>query len=503
MELIDLYRRTAGTFSHFLLNKPEGEAAKRYIVSRGISDPMIEKFKLGFAPEDRNWLFGFLKQKGYSEDFLAASGLFSAKHKGLPLFSGRLIFPISDRQANVVAFGGRALAEGADTPKYINSPETAIYRKGEALFALDLAIPQIRQEKTVYIAEGYMDVIALHQAGICNSVAPLGTALTNEQAKLLRRWAERAVLVFDTDRAGQEAAVKAILVCRKNNLPCSVIVPDRNLPDFKDPAEILLNSGSESLQKMMKCFITDFDYLLRRAVSLYDMSSSEGKARGTAFIFPYLETLDSEVSRDACIESAAMAFHSSRDAIRSDLRRRSGESRGLPKGNTGAGSPGTPITMNDELYLLMVVAVNDMLGNNHGFPQGGTRDGVNFLYPELRRAIPVGDIGNPDAKELYIALEECFVNEEKGADSFLSRLDRKELKDFFLRRGSSDEFTGNSEKLMKDSLRTLKKKKLEKELAEIVFNIRSIGAISGISEDELIAEKMAKDEELRLLKESL
>jgi DNA primase len=271
-QLFELYRRTSVTFHHFLTKKPEGRPVFDYIISRGVSEEMIERFRLGYAPADRNWLYGFLLGKGYSGDFLDNSGLFSSRYKGMPLFSNRLMFPIADRQGRTVAFGGRALpgavqTDGREPPKYINSPELETYKKGQTLFAFDLALPEIRKTGEVYIVEGYMDLIALHQAGITNTVAPLGTSFTGEQAKLLRRWAEKAILVFDSDAAGQNAAVKGILICRKNGLSCALTVPGRGIEEAdpeknqgegkkiaesKDPADILKNFGLEALQKNMK-----------------------------------------------------------------------------------------------------------------------------------------------------------------------------------------------------------------------------------------------------------
>jgi DNA primase len=229
-ELFELYRRVAGTFHYFLTENPEGEAAKQYIISRGLTKDMMDRFRLGYSPADRRWLFGFLSQKGYSPEFLTASGLFSSRYPGITLFSGRLMFPISDRRDRVVAFGGRILEEtirsdGRPAPKYINSPETELYKKGETLFAVDLALPEIRKTATVHIVEGYMDVIALHQAGITNAVAPLGTAFTDDQARLLRRWADKLILVFDSDKAGQEAVRKGILTGRRNGFSCFVVTP--------------------------------------------------------------------------------------------------------------------------------------------------------------------------------------------------------------------------------------------------------------------------------------
>ncbi|MDR2786135.1 MAG: DNA primase, partial [Treponema sp.] len=240
-DLYVLYDKLAGSFHYLLMEKPEYNHAKRYILERGITEEMLDRFRLGYAPGDRSWLFRFLSKKSYSPELLAISGLFYPDYPQSAFFHNRLMFPIADRQGKTVAFGGRLLS--GDGPKYINSRESDIYRKGATLFAIDLAMSEIRRTKTAYLAEGYMDVIALHQAGITNAVAPLGTAFTDDQARLLKRWAERICLVFDADGAGQTAAVKAILSCRKNSLDCSVVVPGRQLPGngedgapLKDPA---------------------------------------------------------------------------------------------------------------------------------------------------------------------------------------------------------------------------------------------------------------------------
>ncbi|AEF82243.1 DNA primase [Leadbettera azotonutricia] len=501
-ELFELYRRMAATFQHFLEKKAEGGPAKQYIIGRGLNNEMIERFHLGYAPGDRQWLYSFLLKKGYSRDFLNVSGLFSSRYPGMPLFAGRIMFPISDRQGRIVAFGGRVLegaqgpvrADGRAPPKYINSPEIEIYKKGETIFAIDLALPEIRHTKEVYLVEGYMDAIAMHQAGIANTVAPLGTAFTDDQAKLLRRWAEKAILVFDSDGAGQAAVVKGILTCRRNGLSCAVAVPTgEGEAALKDPADILKNYGPEALQKSVKCYINDFEYLIARAKSLYDTSGSEGKAKAVSFIFPFIQTLDSEVAKDAFIDAAADAFGASRQAVKNDLRRiaagiRQGEGKPQPHKEDKPGQ----VRMNDELFLLMVVAVNDM------------KEGNQKLYPEFRKALKINEIDDAAAKELFIALEESYINDEAGVDQFLDRIKLKEVRDFFLERGSSEEFTINPERLLADGIKKTIRKKLERQLDEIVIKLRSLkkNASPGDEEaDDLLAEKMRIDEKLRQLKE--
>jgi DNA primase len=489
-DMLELYRRVTVTFHHFLVKKSEGAAAFNYIVSRGIDGDMIETFRLGYTPANRQWLFGFLSKKGYSEEFLAASGLFSEPRTGASFFSGRLMFPIADRQGNTVAFGGRILGEGE--PKYLNSRESEIFKKRQSLFALDLALPEIRKTGEVYLAEGYMDVIALHQAGITNAVAPLGTAFTDEQAKLLRRRAERLILVFDSDGAGQAAAVKGILTARKNGFSCSVVVPGgQKGQKIKDPADILKENGPEILHKSVKCFINDFEYLVNRGRSLFNISNAEGKAKAVAFLFPYLEVLDSRVLRDDCIAAMAGAFGTDPAAVLDDYNRR----------YSGAAYPREEVPnreksvrMNDDLFLLVVISLNLL------------------LYPKYRAELKIEEIEDPDARELFIALEECFIHEEGGIDDVLSRISSAPLRNFIAERGTSEEFKNNPEQLIKDGLKRVRKKKLERRLAGIVRELREMetkpAGAAPVDQDvfrgdsgmeDLLAEKMHIDAELRRL----
>jgi DNA primase len=490
-ELAELYRRVTLSFQHFLLKKPEGSTAKRYIISRGISQEMIDRFRLGYAPANRDWLYKFLSGKGYSQEFLSSSGLFSKNNNRSAFFADRLMFPIADRQGRTVAFGGRILS--GEGPKYLNSGESEGYKKRETLFAVDLAMPEIRKTKEVYIAEGYMDVIALHQAGITNAVAPLGTAFTEEQAKLLKRWAERLYLIFDTDEAGQNAALKAIMTCRKNGLESFVVTPE--MDGMKDPADILKNFGPETLQKSVKCFINDFEYLVKRSKSLFDLSDSVGKSRAAVFLFPYLKTMDSDVSRDSCIGVIADALGVERQAVIADFRRfDNGQSGQRPEEiarKTGDSGVQRLISLNDELFLLTAVVVN--------------RD----LYPKLRSVLTIEDFDDPAARELFIALEEWFRNDMPGMDDLLSRISNRALRDFVIRQGISEAFSINPGKLVNDGIRTVKQKRLERRLAGIITELRIAknehvpeGLHGGSRLEDLLAEKVHLDAELRLLKEA-
>jgi DNA primase len=497
-ELYELYRRTTLTFTHFLLEKPEGNNALNYIKSRGFSQEMLERFKLGFSPPERDFLHKFLLSKGYSDAFLEKSGLFSSNYKNLPLFTGRLMFPIADRQGRIVAFGGRAMpgvlqSDGKEPPKYINSPETEIYKKGQTLYALDLALPEIRKTKTVYLAEGYMDVIALHQADITNAVAPLGTAFTEEQAALLRRWADKIVLVFDTDDAGEKAAYKAIITCRKIGFNCALVSMRQGLKNevgqedsgkFKDPADILQKFGPEILKKVINCTINDFEYLISRSKLQYKAQGG-GINRASEFMFPYLDALDTEVERDNGIALAADAFRIERSAVQDDFHRwkTKGHSQKVREESKQDVLRDEKIKSNVELSMLTAVAVN--MG----------------LYPEFRAALEIKEIDDPAAKELFIAMEECFVHEERDIDSLLSRIKNEQLKNFIAARGASAEFNSSTaRRLMEDGIKKIKIKKFRKRIVEIGAAMRDSERTGAqINLDELLEEKKFIDSQIRKL----
>ena len=497
-ELFELYSRTTVTFRHFLLEKTEGQNALKYLENRGISKEIIDQFQIGFSPADRNFLHNFLKKKGYSDDFLEKSGLFSARYRENPLFSNRIMFPITDRQGRIAAFGGRAMpgvlqSDGNEPPKYINSPETEIYKKGQTVFAINHAKAQMRKAKCTYLAEGYMDVIALHQAGAANSVAPLGTAFTDEQAKFLHRWIDKLILFFDDDEAGQNAAYKAIITCRKDGLPCELVrhqdalekeTGEVEAKKFKDPADILQKFGPQILKNILNYTINDFEYLI--SLGLSKIGSGGDKNQAAEFLFPYLESLDSEVERNDCISRIADAIRIDRKAVLKDYsnwkkeeKRARTEEKQIPAF--------TEVRRSAELVLLAVIAVN------------------MELYPEFRAALEIKEIDDPAAKELFIALEECFQHGENTIDFLLARIKNESLKNFIFSHGDSPEFRGSAaidpRRLMEDGINDIKEKRLRKRITEISAQLRQIERGNENADiEELLEEKKTIDLQIKELK---
>jgi DNA primase len=351
-----------------------------------------------------------------------------------------------------------------------------------------MAKAEIRQSKCAYLAEGYMDVLALHNAGITNAVAPLGTAFTDEQAKWLGLWAEKVVFVFDTDEAGQKAAYKAIISCRKNGRSCALVqiqeglqneAKNANLSDFKDPADILQKYGPQILKKIMNYTINDFEYLISRSKSQYAAKGDINRA--AAFMFPYLDSLDSEVDRDDSITRIADIYKIERNAVQKDYRDwKTGNSRNVNDRQDGVPA-NQQIRRSAELSLLADVAVN------------------MELYPEFRGAVEIRDIDDIFAKEIFIALEECFKHDESGTDCLLARIENGALRNFIADRGTSQEYKGNPRRIMEDGINQIRKKLFEKRLTEINAQMRESERTPAVSVniDELLAEKKFIDSQIR------
>lgn len=307
---IDLYERVSKSFHHLLVKNKLGSDALIYIKRRGLTNDTIEKFQLGFAPRDMRWLRKFLEGKSFSADFLDKSGLFSRKNKEIAFFSNRLIFPIFDRFSRVVAFGGRDLSNGeaAKTgftpPKYLNSGDLVQYKKGETLYAFNFAKDAIRANKKVVFCEGYMDCIAYHQCGVEYAVAPLGTALTVEQIKMVKPFIKEVLLGFDNDSAGLKATKRAILMLREEDIPSRVVV----ITGGKDPAEIMVKEGNDApnvLTKIVENAIIDSKFLLGALGKEFDKGSPQGKREIAENYFPYIRALKSSIERDATLKDLA------------------------------------------------------------------------------------------------------------------------------------------------------------------------------------------------------
>ena len=308
----ELYMRVSGSFHYFLTQREEGSFAKNYLLQRGFTEQSIKNFQLGYAPRNRKWIKTFLRQKHYSDAFINDSGLVSTKYPDYSFFANRLMFPIHNKNGDVVAFSARLL-EG-EGPKYINSRESSIYKKREELYGFFQAKKRIRTEKKILLCEGNFDVIAFHQAGIDYAVASLGTALTEEQIDLFSRFVDTVFLFYDDDLAGQKACQKAIFMLRKKDLTVKIILPDAG----KDPAEILEISGTEALTKLVDNAIIDIDYLLSFYAKEHSIQSTEGKVKASR-LFSYVDSLHSDIQKDASLERMSQHYALKPEVVKKNI----------------------------------------------------------------------------------------------------------------------------------------------------------------------------------------
>ena len=472
--LLELYERLAGTFHWFLRKSPAGKAALDRLRSRAVGEQVIEEFRLGYSPPDRRWLFNFLRSKGYSEAFLARSGLFSANVQGSHLFAGRLMFPISDAKGRVLAFGGRIL--DGEGPKYLNSPDTSLFHKQENLFALDRALPAIRKEGRAIICEGYMDALSFHTAGVSWAVAPLGTAFTVFQAKILKKWVDRVAICFDADEAGQKATERACSIAAAAGLESEVVV----LPGGKDASEILEKQGPETLQKTQDFAIKGSEFLVRRAQKLFDIGSIEGKARAAAFLYPYADALDMETKRYAFLEFAAREFGANPISIRSDYET---AKRGSLKHSEGGESRAATAARTPDLLFMAAVVL----------------DANRFAT--LRSSVAQEDVDDTRARDLFIALEEAFRADDLSVESVLSRVEDETARRFVRECAASGELSDNIERLIDDGIENLRRRSIERRRERVVAKMAAMEAGTFMeSLNDLLYEKMKLDGELETMK---
>jgi DNA primase len=491
---VELLRRVVGSFHWLLTEGPQAEEARAYLQRRGVTRETLDAFQLGYAPSDREWLFRFLTQKSYSADFLGRVGLFidNARGRGGALFANRIMFPIANARGEVIAFGGRALGDGQ--PKYLNSPETPFFRKGENLFGIDKAGPAIRQAGFFIIVEGYMDVLAMHQAGIANCVAPLGTALTEQQVRTLKRWAGKGLLLFDGDAAGQKATARGVELLEREDMLVQVV----ELPDDQDPADLVQKGQEALLKRLLEHPREGFPYLLDKAFAANDRSSTEGRQRIRDNLFPYIAAAQSPLKRDGYLSLLADFLEADVQAVRQDFsawqsRRKLGPQRGPqgPAQGDAAASGGersrepTGGMVSTDLFLMLAVAANP------------------DLFPLVRNGgVACADLEDKSAQDLWLALEEAFRAEESGFDSICARIETPSLRDLAMSKASSGEFELNPERIVRDGVRRVRQRMLQKRIESVILEMRRTERASGDESrrQELLAEKVHLDEELNRLK---
>jgi DNA primase len=318
----DLYRVhewAAGIFRGLLQKAPEAESAREFLVRRGVNDETSEIFNLGYSMDSWDHLLQRGRKAGFDDQTLAAAGMaIERETKGghYDRFRGRAMFPIHDSRGKAVAFGARTLKD--EQPKFLNSPETAVFSKGRGFYGLHLAKEELERTRTVYIVEGYLDVIIPHQAGVKGLVATLGTALTKDHLKVLRRYADKVVLVFDSDAAGRKAGERGLDLLLTENMDIFVA----ELPPGMDPDDVVVKEGPERLRACIEKPREIFDFLMASLSARHGTDTPAAKARIVEEMLERLGQIPDPVKQEILIQQMAHAFGVEERTLRGKLARR-------------------------------------------------------------------------------------------------------------------------------------------------------------------------------------
>lgn len=312
-----LYKINELACQFFQASLANNGAAKEYIRSRGVADDTLKKFKIGFAPNSWDALINFFKAKSVTQAMLSQAGLVVTNDKGghYDRFRNRLVFPIIDLKDRVIGFGARVL--DSSLPKYLNSPETPIYSKGRNLYGLNFSKDDIKKSGHFMVVEGYLDFIVPYQAGVKNIIATLGTALTVDQIKLLKRFANTVIMLYDPDEAGEAASLRNLDLFISEDV--NVYIAE--LPDGYDPDSFIRKFGMDEFLKLKKSSKNLFDYKLGKLTNKFNIATTHGKMNIAAEMLPTIGRINNAVLKSTLIKKLAEKLSVDEESIKSELKK--------------------------------------------------------------------------------------------------------------------------------------------------------------------------------------
>ena len=390
--------KIAGRF--FYENIKKSKVAQDYIIKRSIDINTVKKFGLGFALDD-NGLAKLLVEKGFNEEDMLATGLIGKSSSGglYDKFRNRFMFPIFDIRGRVIAFGGRCLEsnevmKAQRIPKYINSPENLIYTKGRHLYAMNLARKSNEKMKKILVVEGYMDVISPHQAGITNVVASLGTALTEQQGRLLRQYADEIVLSYDSDDAGQTAIERGLEVLNSLGVSAKVL----QMTGAKDPDEYILKYGPDRFRKLIDNSISYAEYKIKRLKENYNLEDTTDKINFLTKMAEILSKIENNIERDIYVDKFSLELGVGREAILAEIEKKSLKSKQssiVPDFKRASNNLSKVVGNNNqnEKMLIYLLSKKD-----------------KATYEKLKENISVSDIKNSIYQSIISKLYDLFEN---------------------------------------------------------------------------------------------
>ena len=447
--VLELNKATARYFHECLKRSPDG---LNYLRGRQLQDSTIKRFGLGFAPNDRYSYINAMKNAGFTEEEMLAARLCykSEKYQGLnPYFRNRVMFPILDTTGAVIAFGGRVM-DGSE-PKYLNSPDTPAFKKSRNLFALNYAKDAV-ESKELILCEGYMDVIALHAAGFRNAVATLGTALTPEQARIMKRYADSIALCYDSDSAGRKAAERALSILGEVGLSVKVL----QMTEAKDPDEFIKKFGSAAFRKLIDAGASSFDFKLRTVLMKYNLESPDDKLSAAKEICSVAAMVSSHVERELYVMKASQALGISVDTLMFEVkkaheRRNTAERKNyiqqMEKFQSGVGDKINPERAEN---LKAAMAEEAILG-------------ILLLYPEKMARFAKEDSPLKESdfvtafnRRIFVALQNMFAAGSIDISLLGAEFSNDEVSRIYQIQMKREGLTSNSDEALVDNIKALK-----------------------------------------------
>ena len=373
--------REAACFYMEKIRNVEGKYASEYLQQRMVSEKMCERFQIGFSPDKWDETLKNLKQKKIPQSVIERTGLIKSSEKSVRFydtFRGRLMFPIKDTRGRCIGFGARSL-KPSDKPKYLNSPETPYYRKSRTLYGLHEGLDEIRKKNRIIFVEGYLDVIRLHDNGFTETVAPCGTALTAEHLKIVMRYAKTALLIFDGDLAGKNAALKHAHLLLPHSLDTYLI----NLPDGEDPDTFILKHGKKGLEDLLDHKVPALDYLVQQTIKNFP-DTIQGRMQGLEELLPTLQQIRDPKRKQITLITIGERMKISTEFLSKEIQRKSNKNLHTEHTNDNLGSwPNTTTISLDEQWLLQ-----SLLRNGR-------------LWPMVREHLKPEEFSTPHFRQLY------------------------------------------------------------------------------------------------------
>ena len=438
--------KEAAKYFYYLLRSPKGAVGHQYLSGRALSEETMKKFGLGFASVSNNELVNYLHSKGYADELIKEAGLasFDERYGMHDKFWNRVMFPIQDINHRVIGFGGRVMGDGK--PKYLNSPETMIFDKSRNLYGLNFA--RTSRKNNIILCEGYMDVIAMHQAGFTQAVASLGTAFTVGQANLLRRYTNDVLLAYDSDGAGVNAALRAINILRESGLRGKVI----NMEPAKDPDEFIKANGADAFQERMDKAENSFFFELRILERDYDLNDPDSKTGFYREIAKKLCNFEEEVERENYIESVAGKYHIGYENLRKlvvSYAAKTGFVKPVERPKPTVSSKSTPQENTKKSQRLLLTWITEE-------PE---------LYPKIKKYIQVEDftetLYQQVAGKLFEDLEQGNFNPAAVISMFQDEEEQREVASLFNTKLQEVTTDAEREKAFHDIVLTVKRNSFE------------------------------------------